>query len=459
MTANLTPRGLAEEVKAKHAQKFKAEAQGKGAALLGIELEFPMVSSDSNRFGHALRLSEVKEVFRHIGAKPSWELTAQGLDAEIRMGGGVATINAEAGFSTLEIALPPASSIRHAGVMIENLVVTTLEAAQANNAYVLGYGVHPINPPSLDLYCPRDRSNTMRFLRQRLTNIQDDNSDLGNTISASVQFHVEVKNPDHAITVLNVFNGLAPEFIALSANSRISRGTDTGEFDIRNRFYEKYTRYPIVGGVAPKMHDFDDYLNILGSMPVLLLKRGANYVAVLEEITLAQFIERGKTTAVIAGQNKPFEVHFEIGDLDVAESMVRWEARAKATTGTVELRTCSMQQSKSDILALGSAVLGLSVNLNRAAALIADRTREDAQYAKEEISKYGMAGYPSVQASAKAMLDIAKEGLESIGEDTKYLQILYDRLRDATTPSEKSFEIYQKEGIRPFIESLRFQLD
>ena len=300
------------ELRDRHAAKFTDDESN--PRKLGIELEFPLVSSREERFGQALSLEEVKKVFRHIGSNPSWEISAQGLDAEMQVSGYKPAMNAEAGFSTLEIALPPATSIAHAGAMLGDTAATAIDAATANNAYVLGYGVHPVSPPSLDLYSPRARSHAMRYQRPKLTKIQQDNGDISNTISASVQFHIGARNPQDAINLLNLFNGLAPEFIALSANSRISRGKDSGEIDLRNRFYERYTRYPIIGGVAPKFLDFDEYFRALLEMPVLLLKRDGVYVAITDNMTLGRFIDAGSATATLADQGKPFKIHFEMED-------------------------------------------------------------------------------------------------------------------------------------------------
>ncbi len=443
-----------KELSQTHAQKFHSKN-----GFLGTELEFPIVASSPDRLGRALGIEEIMSIYRQIGSSEGWRLSPQGLDIETNLKEGTVSINAEAGFSTMEIAIPPTKTIERTGEIIDQAVAAAGVAVHSHGAYMLGYGIHPVSPPSVDLYCPRDRSTAMRFIRPVLTHIQNDDSDISNTVSASVQFHVGAFDPEHAVRLLNLYNLLSPEFIALSANSRISRGRDSGNTDLRNRFYEMHTQYPASAGVAPRIESFEDYINKLQHMPILLLKRGGRYVVVTDGVTFGQFMERGSATAVYANENKPFIITPEPDDIDVIESMVRWEARIKGTTGTIELRTCSMQQSKSDILALGSVVLGLSANIDEAEALVLGRSRDEAQHAKEQISKYGIKGHKEIRASAHRMLSVAKEGLESLGDKTRYLEILSQRLRDSVTPSDKSLEVYKKEGIAPFIEAVRFSMD
>ncbi len=442
-----------------HGKRF--EANSGLQRKLGIELEFPLVSNREERFGQAVELETVQKIYKHIAGNHDWDLELGELEISKAYGDYRIKINAEAGFSTLEMSMPPASSISHADEMIGEFVPILLDAAESNHTIPLGYGIQPVTTQNIGLISSRDRSSSMSYLKPTLTATEYEEHDwrLSGTVSSSVQFHISATSAEDAMRLMNVFNGFAPEFLLLSANSRIAKGEDSGKADIRSMFYQIYDKIPLAAGIAPRFGSFDEYMQAVTDIPLLLLVRDGRYAVVDEgkHISFSEFMHSTKGVRTISDSGSTqSRATFEPGDMDVHESMVRWEARAKGITGTVEFRICSMQQSKSDILALGAAVLGIASNLKKAESLVLSRTVEDAQRTKEKIALLGARSGPETIDFTAKMLDIAKEGLISVGENPDSLSRLYERLEKKVTPSDLSLGLFEPRDVRPFIESIRF---
>ncbi|MCL4365582.1 MAG: glutamate-cysteine ligase family protein [Candidatus Marsarchaeota archaeon] len=436
------------------------EANPRESRKLGIELEFPLVSAKSGSVGEAIDLKTAREIYGSIAMDDkSWGLNLKELEvSKICNDGQKVTLNSEAGFSTLELSLPPAQGIDDARTLIATYAPVIIHAAESAGAYVLGYGIQPITPPNAGLISTKDRSRSMLHIEPIFDETRQEEHDwrLSGTVSSSVQFHITALGPEDAMRLMTVFNGLSPEFLLLSANSRVAKGKDSGRSDTRSRFYQLYDRIPLVAGVAPRFSNFNEYIEALIDIPVHLLSRSGKYVVSRERKSFRDFMNSGTIRTIRHENPDVIRIEeFQKEDVDVHESMIRWEARVKGTTGTVEFRTCSMQQSAQHILALASAVVGLASNLDEAEALATSRSVEDAQKAKELISLFGAHGSKEALNSTKRMLDIAKEGLEKTGENTNYLELLYRAIRRKEVPSDRSLKVLN-EGMGQFIQYVRF---
>lgn len=437
-----------------HSERFRVPGESR---RLGIELEFPLVYGAT---GKAIDLETARSIYERIArGDKSWSLNLKELEVRKKCGGQTITMNSEAGFSTLELSLPPAQNIAHASELIAEFAPVIIRAAESAGACALGYGIQPITPQNVGLISTKNRSQSMLYIEPVFNKAQPEEHDwrLSGTVSSSVQFHITALGPEDAMRLMTVFNGLSPEFLLLSANSRVAKGKDSGRSDTRSRFYQLYDRIPLVAGVAPRFSNFNEYIQALTDIPVHLLSRKGNYVVVRERKSFRDFMDSG-TISTISYQNPGIKhiEEFQKGDIDVHESMVRWEARVKGITGTVEFRTCSMQGSAKHILALASAVIGLASNLDEAEALAISRSVEDTQRAKELISMRGASSGNRALDFTIRMLDVAKEGLEKTGENTDYLELLYDAVRRKEVPSDRSLNVFKDEGIGPFIQCVRF---
>ncbi|MDE1860239.1 MAG: hypothetical protein KGH72_00810 [Candidatus Micrarchaeota archaeon] len=440
-----------------HAARFRTE--GTPARKIGIELEFPLVRSDAERFGEAISADQMKRILRDISDNTGWEATDEGFALKPMRKGDPAHISAEAGICTVEVGLPPANSLGIANHLIAELTRPMIDSAKENRAFALGYGVQPLTPPSIVLISPLNRYQMMLKTRGRFYSVVQDDSDIAYAINAAVHFHVSAKDQEDAVRVANILNGFSPEFLLLSANSRVTRGIDSGRADTRAMFYEDYLRERYGRGVPDRFSGFGDYFDRLCSLPVELLRRNGYYVTTIDRMTLGQFLSTGSAHATMVGEGGSVAlIHPIEEDVITVEGTVRWEARPKGGTGSVELRTCSMQRSRSDIMALAAIVKGLASNIDKAEMTVLGRDIDRTRLAKRQIANEGFGIDGARIRPVGEMLDIAREGLVSIHEEVSFLKPAYERLYSSATPSEESLQVLNDRGMRAFIESLRFEI-
>jgi len=448
---------LAGQIKNAHAAKFDPDVRDVRRG--GVELELPLVYGSGERFGTAISAEDTIRLLSEVSMATGWMPEQGGIALKKRINGYSSEIAMEAGVSTLEFSFPPVTDIEKTRQMVSELTVPLLDAAHDLGIIVMGYGVQPITKPFPELFSPLDKYQAKLVNRDAFYRRQPDNMDISTTISAAQHIQVEAMGSEEAIRLLNVLNGISPELIALTANSRIMGRADSGHADPRSMFYENYGKIE-VAGVAPRFASFDEYYAKLLTVPLTLLKRDGKYFVVAERITLGDYISKGTVQVKKFGEDEAFAMHFSPSDIDTVEGTVRWEARVKGATGTVELRSLSTQRSGSEALALYSAVVGIAANLDKAEAFALRRDVEQTRAAKRNASRYGISGAgEQMLRSARELLDIAQEGLERLGENTEYLKILYDRLYSRRAPSDNGAEVFNQQGVRPFIESRRFNPD
>ncbi|MDE1768026.1 MAG: hypothetical protein KGH62_01530, partial [Candidatus Micrarchaeota archaeon] len=78
---------------------------------------------------------------------------------------------------------------------------------------------------------------------------------------------------------------------------------------------------------------------------------------------------------------------------------------------------------------------------------------------KNDVAYNGVTNNETVMMAAHEVLDVAFEGLLKIGENTDYLRPKYEGLARGEVPSDRSRRVFDEEGIKPLVESLRFRVD
>ncbi|MDE1834181.1 MAG: hypothetical protein KGH64_02480, partial [Candidatus Micrarchaeota archaeon] len=155
-----------------------------------------------------------------------------------------------------------------------------------------------------------------------------------------------------------------------------------------------------------------------------------------------------------------------LGDVQVLEGTVWWEARPKSEFGTVESRCPALQPSISEIMAVGALIKGLSVNINGARGLVGELSENQGALAdaRRDVIRRGLDARVEGTSSCMSeitgeMLEIAKKGLRNSGENTGYLVPLYERLEKGVTPAEKALELFRNNTRKKFLKGLRLELE
>lgn len=431
---------------------------------IGIESEFALVSNDPdpNKFGKSILLTNMEQLFERIlKNNPDWNRYS-GSDMTLlkRVKEADMTIGTDLGQGTLEVGITPKTSLKEAREEFKSLMESITHAAEESNIWVLGYGVQPISKGTKEIAMPKPRYDRLE---------QYFGNDLfWHTINAASQVHVDATK-DEMIKGLNTLNAYSPAMIALTGNSRVSGGVDTTLSDIRNTFWEKLVEKKPEDhsrvGIAPIFKSYDDYFETLVSFKPLLTKRDDDFLVFEREESLKRYMERGKATAYVMSDNGRNGMRVEITpdliDVKALQSNVYTDARIQSTFGTIEFRPCSQQPSVDATVAIAATILGLMSNLDKAHERIESYPIATLKTARKNATKFGMhavMGSEPMNRFVKEMLDIAKEGLENIKEDTKFLDVFYDRVERGRNPANQSVHVLRTEGLESFVEHLKLRV-
>ena len=204
--------------------------------------------------------------------------------------------------ASIELRSPPRLDADDAG---RELAALRTAARQAG-ATLMGAGVHPAGElgdvPLVDKPRYRLVGGSMRGLIRR-------------TPECALHVHIGMPDPDTAIRVFNGIRSYLPLLLALSANSPMWFGQDSGLASARFALVRSYPRR-----VVPRaFDDLDDY---------------------------------GRTIAAVA----------EAGDLS-DYTYVWWDVRLHPRLGTIELRELDSQSRVGDAAAIGAFVQALACHL------------------------------------------------------------------------------------------------
>src|SRR5690606_3396238 len=125
----------------------------------------------------------------------------------------------EVGRGTLEINTRPCQHLLELQHVHQVALARLVEVANQLDWRVLGYGIHPLSPPSLGLLSPKQRYAALQKIMG--------NDWLWYTVTAADQLHVDVARPE-LVRLLNFGLMMAPVVVALCGNSPIYAGQESG---------------------------------------------------------------------------------------------------------------------------------------------------------------------------------------------------------------------------------------
>ncbi len=438
--------GLYEKMKEAYRNGF---VDNVAVRKVGPEIEGILVRASD---GMAPRLREITGLFESMNARDgSWTLVKEKLmvngteremctAVEKEIGGYKATVTTDLGKGTVEITIPPATTLRKSEEYVRSLLGMVSEAAEARGLYLLGVGVQPFTPPSVDVMMPKERYSHMhRVMGDNLLNM---------TLTAAAQCHIDVSKGEVS-GVINALNGFAPAMIALTANSTIVEGRKSGYLEFRGVAWDNIVAEGKLEsdrvGVAPRLSGEDGAFELIARFVPFLTKREGEYVAYNKLRSMAEHLSEGQAEVSLIFGDRAFVVELNHVDLAFLEGTVWHEARAKSAYGTVESRACAFQGSTAEIMAIAAVTKGIAENRVEAEERVSRYTLEELRRGREEALREGFGahvGKEPVEELARDMLDIARRGLERSGEDPSYLKPLYDNLDAMENPAVRTRRLY-----------------
>ena len=435
---------------------------------IGLEVEIPAVRKD----GGSTTPSQVGDLFRKIAAtgQGRWILAEDGMSLDMVNNGKVdpvASIGTDYGSGLVEIGFPIASSLCGAERTLKAILDPVIATAEENGIYLLGYGSHPVTRGSKEYMMPKDRYEI-------LTDVFGGNNGKDGIFTMAVvsatHVHYGVR-PDEFIRLTNVLNGFAPALIALSANSAISGGQNTGLHDLHSRAWDLLIPNDCGSngsflaqrdlnrkGIAPRFTKIDDLWETLTGYTPFLTKRDNSYLKFVESRSMQEHLLSGKAVVADVTNNK---TTIEMGDTEMKflEGTVWWEARPRSTFGTVESRSSSTQPSICEMVAIASVGVGFLNNLGEAEALVNRFDLKELRRAREEALTVGLEGRiggTKIKEFAAEGLKVIKNGIRAAGEDERYIGLLEERLSKGN-PAQRSIEIFANEGFQGILNNYRLR--
>ncbi len=461
----------------------------------GKESEYPLVSTQKERFGKCVLPSEVQHLFQLLaeglsGALKYDDMTGKiiGLQADIPRPGAPeqrdsVEIATDFGIGTLEIPFPPQESIATIVQQTDQLLSKIVEIADDLQIAVLGYGIQPLSPPGRNLVAPKGRYRTLESRFSTQEHLNGRNTDVHfHTVNAAEQIHVGVPREQEGmagVNFLNVMNMISPLFNALFANSRVWKGeTDKEYTEPRESFWERVVNIPqdqTRRGILVGVKSIEDYVQrLLDHEPILTLRNDHDVMRSCEfkdTATFRNYLTAGETEVIAPGTKKePQPVRLQdsraldhispqLLDLLIHESFAWYQARFKAMYGTIEVR-CAGQQHPEDRFCVLALVYGLRLNHANLHDYIAryiidlNVPQHRSGFLKEGLAYRGLERHTKI---LRDLCDIAKDGLLKQGEDTALLDPLYQRIATRQSLSDRAVDVFTRQGMRGLVETLRYR--
>lgn len=425
---------------------------------IGLEYEYPVVYANGNGVTFEVITSLFKEL-KNLGWEIIFdEITQQAVAAKKKTDEATQVndynfdlITTEFGYSVIEFVLSPSTSLQAAEAKLVKLVKLVTSLLEKHQAFLLGYGIHPLNPPAAQYVCPRGRYQILESgWMQNPRNILDVYC---LTLSASCQTHVEVSLAE-AIPITNALNATAGLRIALLANSPIWQGAPTDYNASRELFWDWcYQARVNQVGIPPYFEDIHHYIDYLLKFSCLLVKRDNIPYKLDPGMTISQYFDCQELPAEsVTGDIKKIQPLLK--DIHVKCGMAWFDARLQSAYGTIEDR-CSCQQPPHEHLVSSALTLGLVENLSGVATIADTLTLNKWRDIRIEACKNGIEmTYQNIDMLPllQQLLDVAHTGLKSrgLGEE-RYLSPLYNRLESRSCPAKQIREMFIDGGVESIV--------
>eukprot|EP00941_MAST-03F_sp_MAST-3F-sp1_P001039 g1039.t1 len=426
-------------IAARYEQSFRGKLSQ--ARSIGREAEYPVVWRDGSAADVRLLLAEMARQskdsgyyrIRHEGGFDRLLCASDKNQLVGLMGSGTTNeeVTLEVGWGTIECAVGPFPDLFSLQEAHEDAMSRVISAADALGMLVLGYGIQPRTPPSLELMSPRNRYAVMHEAVG--------NPWLWFTVTAADQTHVDVERGE-MIEAANIANLLSPIVISLCANSPIHKGRLSKFSSAREGHMQR------VGGSRSARHgqpkrQYESYIDLveqIAELPFLMKP--------IQETSQWQLMTGRSFQNYLSDSNADFNPLLEDSEWEsfLAHDHYVWHsARPRVRQGTIELRA-ACQQPWEEHMAAQALNLGLVESWKELHEyVIDDLFQGDFNKAwkamvnfKHYASKQGLQqpNEDDVQKQATEIIAVAKNG----SGDGKLLEKM---LRQVGVPKERMVDV------------------
>lgn len=423
---------------------------------IGAELKFPVVD------GNGLPPSQEKidALWRYLADK-GWQAKIDPVTDEIVGAKYPGELNhtqagCETGYCKVEFSLAHVGDLHVLSQQVEALRATLKPFSEQHNIHFLGYGIQPCAAPSSDLFLTQARSSVWEEVCPSNQILPKNEGDDVNMFTVNAGSHVHCSVPaDEAVNVVNLFNGYAPAFIALTANSSVWKNRISNYLCIAEKFWDWWSPASDRSGLAPReFNNLPDYLeSVLDYRPIFIMRDG-NPILLKDYDRFIDFYSsefaQGETL-----DNEMVNIAPTEADLGLHNSCY-WYCGRISKYYTVELRCCD-QQRPDELLSVSSLVLGLVSNGDAAREALSSITWEELAEARHQACLNGLEGVyarGTLADFAKMLVDIAEEGLRKrgLGEEI-YLEAAKKRCEKGVSPGAEIRNIFENQGINGVLET------
>jgi gamma-glutamylcysteine synthetase len=393
---------------------------------IGREAEYPVVTAtgeaaDVRRLWASLEpLGDFR--VRHDGNDPN-RLIISLEDDEVNYA-------LEVGLGTVEVITGPCADLFELQATHEAAMQRLVQAAGQLDYRVLGYGIQPLTPPTLDLLTPKQRYQVLNEVMAGAW--------LWFTITGSDQVQIDISRSE-LVQMINFGNLMAPIIIALCANSPIWEGQlspfcSAREGQVGQVYAGKY-RY---GMIERPFVDLADFIETI-SRDTCLVRR--------ENITYLPY-------------NRPFLTYLDEHGPDFSAYLVHehytWNsARARTNHATIELRP-ACQQPWTEHMAAAALGLGLieaapAIELYLAQQF-GDRVWPVLRAYHQQVIAHGLSAPQPAPDLLWHIVTLATEALKQRGRGEEiFMEPLFGRLARRLNPAQHIRQIFEQGGLNQLL--------
>lgn len=386
---------------------------------LGREAEYPIVDSermagDINKLWEPLQkhYPKFKKIYDR-GDNDGLLVNLAGPDFEI---------SSEVGLGTVEIISRPCSDLLELKKNHEQAVEVLRRACQEVGYDILGYGIQPRTPPTLELMTPKQRYQVFYQV-------------IGDPwllfcVTASDQTHMEISRSEFGL-LTQMGNLIAPVLIAFCANSPIHSGR-VSEF-LSSREGLKKQLYPHEHRHGIPIHlpsQVSDWVEFLFELTLIAQKNGNDFVAAGTQ-SFANYLA-----------DHPSLLGDELWKEFLNHDHYVWSsARPRTAHGTLESRSPCQQPWEIHWVA-GALAVGLLQNAKSLLSEWKNQLGEDYETGIRQLyhdaQSDGLKAREPFEGFFESCLEFASQGLRHRGRgEEELLEPLYERLRNRRNPAQE----------------------
>lgn len=424
---------------------------------IGAELKFPLVNAD----GSAVELGTIDALWEYLRGR-GWEPVVDSMTGNVigaRTAGELndTVASCETGYPKTEFSLAHVGDLNELVQAVADLKATLAPFAERHDVHFLGYGIHPVTPPSERLMMKRGRTSVWDkvFGANRILDPADGDDVCLFTVNAASHVHVSV-DPDESIGAVNALNGYSAAQIALTADSNIWRGSEDDEFKcVAEKLWDWWIPEPGRVGVPDKpFADLQDYVETVASFKPVYVKRNGQPIVLPDYDSFAEYYTASKAVGRDLDGDK-VELTPEPADVDLHSTCYWYNARLSHYF-TVENRV-NDQQPPEELETIAALTLGLVTAARECEEALKRYDWSTLKGARDAACRDGLDGEVdglSLRDLAGEMLDLAARGLDQRGcGEQRLLQPLRDRLAAGRCPADDAGDVFRDGGIDALIEN------